>query len=147
MLYGSQHILRPGFAEVINTDVAKGKNSLCALRDRFGFIWVGTFTGLYCYDGNGRMVFPSNLGNGHDTEGNGVSTLWEHGDNIWFGGTSGLAIFRRDTNEILTFPRPHPLQCEGHRPRQQNHGRRRPPHLDPHPRPGLFRILISGTPH
>ena len=36
----------PGFAEVINTDVAKGKNSLCALRDRFGFIWVGTFTGL-----------------------------------------------------------------------------------------------------
>lgn len=94
----------PGFAEVINTDVAKGKNSLCALRDRFGFIWVGTFTGLYCYDGNGRMVFPSNLGNGHDTEGNGVSTLWEHGDNIWFGGTSGLAIFRRDTNEILPFP-------------------------------------------
>ena len=46
------------FGEIINTGYAQGKNSLCALRDRYGFLWVGTLTGLYCFDGNGLQVFP-----------------------------------------------------------------------------------------
>ncbi|MDE5657894.1 MAG: hypothetical protein K2I25_02450, partial [Muribaculaceae bacterium] len=41
---------------VNSTGAGKGTLNLCALRDKYGFLWVGTMTGLACFDGNGSPV-------------------------------------------------------------------------------------------
>ena len=82
------------FGEIINTDFAQGRNSLCALRDQYGFLWVGTLTGLCCFDGNGLPVYPGSSGIVRSTEGSNITALFEYGDDIWFGGTPGLCLFK-----------------------------------------------------
>ena len=92
------------FGEIINTDFAQGKNSLCALRDRYGFLWVGTLTGLYCFDGNGRQIYPAVSGRFNAVEGSNITTLFEHGDDIWSGAATGLFVFDRKANRSMRFP-------------------------------------------
>lgn len=92
------------FGEIINTGYAQGKNSLCALRDRYGFLWVGTLTGLYCFDGNGLQVFPHPSGSLRPAEGSNITAIWEHGEDIWFGSSSGLCVFDRKANNTGHFP-------------------------------------------
>ena len=92
------------FGEVINTNLPYGKNSLCALRDRYGFLWVGTTTGLCCYDGNSRSVFSTWSGALENTEVLNITALYEHDDDIWFGGLSGLFVFDRKSNTVSKFP-------------------------------------------
>ena len=41
-------------ARVVNTSIGRDKTLISSLRDRYGFLWVGTTTGLACYDGNGE---------------------------------------------------------------------------------------------
>lgn len=86
--------------KVISTDVARGKNAICALRDRYGFLWVGTQAGLACYDGNGKALYPASDGIHPATEGMPVTAIYENGDDIWFGGTAGVSVFNRKTNTV-----------------------------------------------
>lgn len=88
--------------EIINTDFARGKNSLCAIRDKYGFIWMGTLTGLFCYDGNGRQVYPSPAEN--QPAGSNITTIFEHDDDIWYGDATGVSVYTRSTNSIGRFP-------------------------------------------
>ncbi len=89
---------------IVNAGIAHDKTSLCAMRDRYGFLWVGTLNGLVCYDGNGKSVYTSNSGVLPQTEGISVSSFFEKDDDIWFGGTQGLYIFHRDENRMERFP-------------------------------------------
>ena len=43
--------------EIIDTEIANKTENLSAYRDRYGFLWVGTSSGLECYDGNGQTLF------------------------------------------------------------------------------------------
>lgn len=91
-------------ARIVNTGIGRDKTLLCALRDRFGFLWVGTMTGLACFDGNGESVYAGTSGVLPNSEGINVNSLFEYNDNIWFGGTTGLYIFDRTENRMERFP-------------------------------------------
>ncbi len=94
---------QPGTVKAISTAIARDKRSLCALRDRYGFIWVGTLTGLCCYDSNGQPLYDGINSMLPDSEGISVSALFEKDDDIWFGGNQGLYIFSRDANRMHRF--------------------------------------------
>lgn len=86
------------FRRFTNTEFLRDNTTLCALRDKYGFLWVGTSTGLNCFDGNGVPVFHKSEGTLRTTETSNINILYEHGDNIWFGGSSGLYVFNRKSN-------------------------------------------------
>lgn len=92
------------FGGIVNTDMARGKTSLCALRDSYGFLWVGTLTGLSCFDGNGTPVYAASSGVLPSTEGASVCALSEHDGDIWYGTTTGLYVFSRERNRASQFP-------------------------------------------
>ena len=89
--------------KVINKGIARERRSLCALRDSYGFIWVGTLNGLCCYDSNGFQIYSPASSVVPHSEGISVSALQEHDGNIWFGGNQGLYIFNRTDNRIHRF--------------------------------------------
>lgn len=90
--------------EIVSTDIARSTDNICAMRDKFGFLWVGTTTGLSCFDGNGVPVYPNHAGTLRSTENLSVSSLFESGENLWFGGTIGLYVFDREKNRASQFP-------------------------------------------
>lgn len=88
---------------IVNAGIAHDKTSLCAMRDRYRFLWVGTLNGLVCYDGNGKSVYtsiPECCRRRRDKR----EFIFEKDDDIWFGGTQGLYIFHRDENRMERFP-------------------------------------------
>ena len=91
-------------ARVVNTSIGRDKTLISSLRDRYGFLWVGTTTGLACYDGNGESVYANASGVLPGSEGINVNSIFEWNDNIWFGGNRGLYIFDRSTNSMQRFP-------------------------------------------
>lgn len=90
--------------EIVSTDIARSTDNNCALRDKYGFLWVGTSTGLSCYDGNGVSAYHNHSGTLGSTENISVNSLFESGDDIWFGGTVGLYVFDRKQNRFTRFP-------------------------------------------
>ncbi len=90
--------------EIVQARFGVGKQNVCALRDSYGFMWVGTRTGLSCYDGKGRSVNSLQSGTFNGTTGQSISTLYEYGDNIWFGSQTGLKVFDRHANHVYDFP-------------------------------------------
>ncbi len=91
-----------GSCEIINTDYAIGKSSQCALRDHYGFLWLGTASGLYAYDSGGRLIYPST--NAAAPQLPDVIDLFEHNDMIWIGVSNGLWVYDRDSDITSRFP-------------------------------------------
>ena len=90
------------FARWMNMDNGLSDNSvLCAVRDKYGFLWMGTSSGLNCFDGNGIIVYRSFDLGAIDSQ---VSTLYEYGDDIWYGCSSGIYMYNRAANKLTTFP-------------------------------------------
>ena len=90
--------------DLVTTGIGADTENSTALRDQYGFLWLGTKNGLQCYDGNGRAVYAANseplrqLSNLH------VSALYEDGNDLLIGGNSGLYVFCRSRNTISSFP-------------------------------------------
>ena len=93
----------PESVKIVNKGIAREKRSLCAMRDSYGFIWVGTLNGLCCYDGNGLQIYSPASSVVPMSEGISVNALQELNGNIWFGGNQGLYIFNRTDNRIHRF--------------------------------------------
>lgn len=92
------------FRRFTNAEYLNDNTTLCALRDRYGFLWVGTSTGLNCFDGNGMPVCRNMVGALRSTETSNINILYEYGDDIWFGGSSGLYVFCRKDNTCSLLP-------------------------------------------
>lgn len=90
--------------EVVATGIAPNSDNRCVLRDRYGFLWVGSSPGLECYDGNEVAVYGNNSAALGDLSNVAVSALFENGDDIWIGGDFGLYVFNRDRNAAFRFP-------------------------------------------
>lgn len=100
----SEVSINDSYSEIVGTNLGADTENRCALRDRYGFIWIGTTSGLSCFDGNGVPVYRNHSGTLPSTSNLLISTIFENGEDIWFGGNTGLYIFERDKNSIRRFP-------------------------------------------
>ncbi len=91
-------------AERYTTNDGLSDNSvLCALRDSYGLLWVGTENGLNCFDGLRIHVYRDMVASENPNETSAVMSLYEHNGDIWFGGSAGLYVFNRTTNSFYRF--------------------------------------------
>lgn len=86
------------------TGAAKGTFNLCALRDRYGFLWIGTSSGLACFDGNGRPV--NNLPQGilRATSNMRVTNIFEYGDDLLLATPDRLMKLDRTAMSVSRMP-------------------------------------------
>ena len=93
------------FSHFTTTDGLSDNNVLCALRDRYGFMWIGTSNGLNCFDGVQNTVFRNMVEENASFENNTITALYEHEDDIWFGGSFGLYVYHRQRHSFSRFDR------------------------------------------
>ena len=91
------------FANYMAADGLSDNNALCSLRDRYGFVWIGTNNGLNCFDGAQNTVYRNMIEGKSGIENNTITALYEHGDDIWFGGSFGLYVYDRQANRFRDF--------------------------------------------
>lgn len=89
-------------SEIINTEYAVGKSAQCAIRDHYGFLWIGTTSGLYAYDSRGYQLYP--LNNATVPHLPDVKALIELDGRIWVGASNGLWVYDRASNSTSRFP-------------------------------------------
>lgn len=91
------------FSNYMAADGLSDNNVLCGLRDRYGFMWLGTNNGLNCFDGAQNTIYRNMIEGKSGIENNTITALYEYGDNIWFGGSFGLYVYDRLTNRFKSF--------------------------------------------
>ena len=76
----------------------------CFLEDNEGFIWFGSWNGLYRYHGTGVKVFRNVPGDSNSLSGNFISRLHEDGNGIiWIATDKGLNRFDRKTESFTWY--------------------------------------------
>ena len=86
-------------------DGLSDNSALCAFRDSYGFLWIGTENGLNCYDGQRMRAYRDIADTNSSLESSTVMSLQEYKQDIWFGGTLGLYVFDRKENKVSRFDR------------------------------------------
>ena len=104
MVWASPSTLHPSsFTNYMAADGLSDNNVLCGLRDKYGFMWLGTNNGLNCFDGAQNTIYRNMIEGKSGIENNTITALYEYGDNIWFGGSFGLYVYDRQTNRFKSF--------------------------------------------
>lgn len=84
----------------LNLTRLKGVDELtdnrCCLEDSCGFLWIGTTSGLHCYDGRHEYAFVAADETGAGQTSLAVSSLLEDGSRLWVGTSDGLYILHRN---------------------------------------------------
>ena len=93
----------PTFTNYMAADGLSDNNVLCGLRDRYGFVWLGTNNGLNCFDGAQNTIYRNMIEGRSGIENNTITALYEHGDDIWFGGSFGLYVYDRQAHRFKSF--------------------------------------------
>lgn len=92
-----------GFTQYMAADGLSDNNVLCGLRDQYGFMWLGTNNGLNCFDGTQNIVYRNMVEDNASFENNTITSIFEHEQDIWFGGSFGLYVYHRSTNSFSRF--------------------------------------------
>jgi len=73
------------------------------LKDSYGFLWIGTESGLNRYDGYGFKVYTEKPGGSNSLWANEILGLQEDGlGNIWISSVYGYTVYNRDKDCFLT---------------------------------------------
>lgn len=87
----------------------------CIIRDRNGFIWFGTSTGLNRYDGYEFEVYLKNSNDSSSLSDNSISEITEDNDgNLWIGTGSGVNVLDISTYKFrrISLIPSAPLTCQ-----------------------------------
>lgn len=79
-------------------------NVTCIFQDSRGFLWVGTYAGLNCYDGKSFEVFKNDPENEQSISDNMIYDITEDVfGNIWIATENGLNTYNRNDNTFSSF--------------------------------------------
>ncbi|WP_242121686.1 hybrid sensor histidine kinase/response regulator transcription factor [Aestuariivivens sediminicola] len=101
------------FTDFINTEYINADNGLSQsevtsiIKDKKGFIWIGTRGGLNRYDGNTIKVFRNKIENSNSLINNSIETLFEDSDGyIWIGTKSnGVSRYNPEFHKFEQLPK------------------------------------------
>jgi signal transduction histidine kinase/DNA-binding response OmpR family regulator/ligand-binding sensor domain-containing protein len=72
--------------------------------DSFGYLWIGSDTGLYKYDGNNLTLYQLDVFNPNSIPNNGINSIIEDDNkNLWIGSESYLIHFNRKEEKFKGF--------------------------------------------
>ncbi|WP_207902876.1 hybrid sensor histidine kinase/response regulator transcription factor [Mariniflexile fucanivorans] len=72
--------------------------------DSTGFLWIGTNTGLYRYDGNNLIQYQNDVFNSFSIPNNNINSIIEdNNQNLWIGSESFLVYYNRKQNKFKGF--------------------------------------------
>jgi signal transduction histidine kinase/ligand-binding sensor domain-containing protein len=79
----------------------------CVIKDKKGFVWVGTSDGLNMMDGSVVTIYRHRENDSTSIVNNNILCLAEDElGNIWIGTADGLSCYERDKNKFLSFQLP-----------------------------------------
>ncbi|WP_462254327.1 LuxR C-terminal-related transcriptional regulator [Ekhidna sp.] len=121
-LYGqSQEYI---FTRLTEEEGLPGNQTTCFLKDRNGFMWIGTTSGLCRYDGKQIKSYTKDLGYGISDDN--INSIIQDADGILWIGTNGGGLNKLDpsSEEFTTFKHDpdDPLTISGDRIRKLVHG-------------------------
>ena len=92
----------------------------CMHQDKYGFIWIGTQTGLNLYDGYEVKVFNANPKDGQSIYNNHINSIFEEPDGtMWFCTSIGISKYDR-ANQSFSNYIPDTLELDNSRNNTQN---------------------------
>ena len=92
--------------EHYNDDSGLSHNSVRHIvQDKYGFLWLGTFSGLNRFDGyEFKSYLSTSIGNNKIYNDDITAlVLDEDGHNLWIGTRNGLTLFKTDTQAFTTY--------------------------------------------
>lgn len=76
----------------------------CFLKDKKGFLWIGTFDGLNRFDGNNFAYFKKNKKQANAIQSNVIYDLaQDKEDNIWFATNVGIGCYHQNTQQFENY--------------------------------------------
>ena len=76
----------------------------CILKDKFGFLWFGTWNGLNRYDGYEMKVFLSDVGDSLSISNSNINTLYEDREGmLWIATDNGLNSYDQITGRFKRY--------------------------------------------
>ncbi|MGB7396041.1 MAG: two-component regulator propeller domain-containing protein, partial [Pricia sp.] len=75
------------------------------IKDKTGFLWIGTRGGLNCFDGTEFKVYDTEIGNKNSLIGSSIESLYEDAKGqIWIGTkTNGISVYNPVHNKFTHF--------------------------------------------
>ncbi|WP_372757185.1 two-component regulator propeller domain-containing protein [Mariniflexile sp.] len=80
------------------------------VQDKYGFLWIGTFSGLNRFDGYEFKSYTTNLQGDNKIQNDDITDLKydEASNSLWIGTRKGLTLFKTDTHKFTTYvPQPN----------------------------------------
>jgi ligand-binding sensor domain-containing protein len=89
------------FNQVGNNEKIYQSHILSIFQDSYGFLWFGTYNGLYRYDGYNFYRYSENLADSSNLIDFGIHVIYEDDKKqLWFGTENGLLSLNKTTGEI-----------------------------------------------
>src|SRR6478609_1535053 len=88
----------------LNTENGLLHNYILALhKDKFGFLWIGTYGGLHRYDGNHFQYFTNIEKDSNALSNNNIHGFYEDKDYLWIATEKGLNRYSPHNHSFKTF--------------------------------------------
>lgn len=93
------------FTHLTTDDGLSQSTMRCILKDKYGFIWVGTQDGLNRYDGYSFTIYRNIPKNARSLNGNSIGALFEDREGtLWIGTNNGLNKYDRESDSFINYP-------------------------------------------
>jgi signal transduction histidine kinase/ligand-binding sensor domain-containing protein/DNA-binding response OmpR family regulator len=92
------------FTHITTDDGLSQSTVLCTLKDKYGFMWFGTYDGLNRYDGYHFTVYRNIAKNKKSLSSNSIMALFEDKQGVlWIGTNDGLSRYDRGSDSFTNY--------------------------------------------
>jgi ligand-binding sensor domain-containing protein/signal transduction histidine kinase/DNA-binding response OmpR family regulator len=92
------------FSHLSSDNGLSGNSINCVLKDKYGFLWVGTEDGLNKYDGYKFKVFRNKSEDGKTIPDNYINCLFEDkAGELWIGTSTGVTKYNRNNDSFASY--------------------------------------------